>query len=588
MVTEHQNGNFDVPYEVHALLRARDWQDRPQLDELCNWWKDGGFGICSLVGIGGAGKTAILDRFLLLLPGGYPEQPRVTKLKELPSSKGLFIFSFYDAPSPDAFFFELKNWLLGQREKEPSFRELLSVLGQSGRCILVLDGLEKVQEDGLRGTYGHISDGLLRKFILSIADFRLPDVSLIITSRFRLFDPLAERSSYTKQINVEKLPTAACIQLLRERGVKSGTDAALERLAHDYGRHALSVDLVGGFIARFHNGDPSEMPPIGELDFSGLDERLNPLDRAIADQERRLGRITQRYKEALAERDPAALALLQRLSLFRIAVSANTLAAIFTGNGKQAVSGPALAAISNEELKHKLHLLVEMRLLELQKASYAGQEAELFTAHPAIRDEFSRQIDSATAIRGHEAVRRGLEASLGKKPGSSPSTTSELDLLEEIIRHAVKAHQYSAAAQIYLDRMGGRKNLIGRLGEYVRVSRITQSILGPVEAPSALGLAIPLHICAVLCNDAAASSLQLGQLQCAEFYLKKGMSISNQIGGAEMTRLTNQLCHLQWDRGYLSDACQTLKQHISLHSDPSAGRIHLTASLNLPVCKVRR
>ena len=61
------------------LLRARDWQDRPQLAELTRWWRDGGVGVCALVGIGGAGKTAIAERFLQVLPGGYPEHPKVHK-----------------------------------------------------------------------------------------------------------------------------------------------------------------------------------------------------------------------------------------------------------------------------------------------------------------------------------------------------------------------------------------------------------------------------------------------------------------------------------------------------------------------------
>ncbi|MHC4474762.1 MAG: hypothetical protein ACYTEL_03900 [Planctomycetota bacterium] len=27
---------------VHTLLRARDYQQRTQLDDLCNWWREGG------------------------------------------------------------------------------------------------------------------------------------------------------------------------------------------------------------------------------------------------------------------------------------------------------------------------------------------------------------------------------------------------------------------------------------------------------------------------------------------------------------------------------------------------------------------
>ena len=43
---------------AHRLLRARDWQHRPEFDALLDWWRRGGVGGCALVGIGGAGKTA--------------------------------------------------------------------------------------------------------------------------------------------------------------------------------------------------------------------------------------------------------------------------------------------------------------------------------------------------------------------------------------------------------------------------------------------------------------------------------------------------------------------------------------------------
>ena len=96
---------------VHPLLRARDWQDRPQLDRLCQWWTAGGSGVCALVGIGGAGKTAIADRFLQILPGGIPPSPGAAKRDALPPPNRLLVFSFYAVPNPDSFFAEVAAWL---------------------------------------------------------------------------------------------------------------------------------------------------------------------------------------------------------------------------------------------------------------------------------------------------------------------------------------------------------------------------------------------------------------------------------------------------------------------------------------------
>ena len=135
-------------YFVHTLLRVRDWQDRPEFDQLCQWWRDGGHGVCALVGIGGAGKTAIAERFLQTLPGCYAEQPDVPKQNELLAPARLFVFSFYDVANPDPFFADLWEWVGWQQGEEVrpfSYRQILRLLSSVGPCLLVLDGSENLR-----------------------------------------------------------------------------------------------------------------------------------------------------------------------------------------------------------------------------------------------------------------------------------------------------------------------------------------------------------------------------------------------------------------------------------------------------------
>ena len=174
---------------AHRLLRARDWQHRPEFDALCDWWRRGGVGVCALVGIGGAGKTAIADRFLRVTPGVMPDLPDLPKDDSLPLPERAFIFSFYDAPNPDSFFAQLAAWLQGEfydeSAKPPSYQQTLIWLRQAGSCLLVLDGLEKAQEDGSRGgVFGRIADGRLRDFVLRVAEGYVPNVAVIISTRF--------------------------------------------------------------------------------------------------------------------------------------------------------------------------------------------------------------------------------------------------------------------------------------------------------------------------------------------------------------------------------------------------------------------
>jgi hypothetical protein len=299
------------------LLRARDWQDRAEFEELCRWWRDGEAGVFALFGIGGAGKTAIADRFLQVLPAGLPEHPNLPKRTDLPPAAGLFVFSFYDEANPDNFFFHVAKWLEPQagsprREglaKGPadqselskvSFQQTLDFLQKADPCLLILDGLEKVQYDGARGeALGGLSDGRLRELVLRVADGWLPNVRLLITSRFSLFDALSERATFYRQTEVTQLSLDAAVQLLRDRGVSKGTRAELAALARDHGLHALSVDLIGGYVAHFCGGDLSQLPPLGGVDVSDLDPSLHPRAAAVIEQERRFTRVASRITSRL-------------------------------------------------------------------------------------------------------------------------------------------------------------------------------------------------------------------------------------------------------------------------------------------------
>ncbi len=203
-------------YFVHQLLRARDYQNRPEFDRLCNWWRSGGTGVLALVGIGGAGKTALTERFLRVLPGVFPEHTDLPKNSDLPTPNRLFVFSFYDAPNPGVFFAQLYAWLQGRYYESsaprPSYQKVFEAIRTTPSMLLILDGLEKIQDDGLRGgVFGSISDNALKEFVQRVADGYLPHVSLLITTRFPLEDLEYLRSPYHQKIRVEKISQSAGI-----------------------------------------------------------------------------------------------------------------------------------------------------------------------------------------------------------------------------------------------------------------------------------------------------------------------------------------------------------------------------------------
>lgn len=65
------------------------------------------------------------------------------------------------------------------------------------RTLLVLGGLEKVQDDGRRsGMQGYVFDGRLRNLLLDTADGHLGHLAVVVTTRFDLYDPLATPVPY--------------------------------------------------------------------------------------------------------------------------------------------------------------------------------------------------------------------------------------------------------------------------------------------------------------------------------------------------------------------------------------------------------
>ncbi len=482
-------------YFVHPLLRARDWQHRPQLDDVCDWWRRGGRGVCALIGMGGAGKTAVAERFLRRLPGGLPVDPQVDKDPSLPTPHSTFVFSFYDAPNADAFFESLQMWLEGT----PRVGTLLAIgqmlfMLQQRQGLIVLDGLERVQDDGQRGEFGRLHSPRLRDFLNQLASGNFAELSVLVTSRFPLADLRDRNPRFFHPIPVNQIDIAAGVQLLKDRGVH-GAAPQLEPIVHQCGRHALTVDFAGGYIAEYGQGDPATpldlsvgVPALaGSAEDSlkaGLQHEQDELDedqREVLRQGYRFARIAEHYRDAMLQKDEAAMALLERICLFRLGVDALALAAVFTGEQAVEVSGQALAALNAEQLQSKLDWLVRMRIVEAtsrpdQAKRSSGTDEEsperrsarsglpaslstLYSIHPAVRDGFLSGISRDAALAGHEAVRKGLEVSLVDAPSTNPSDPATLDLMEEIVHHTLQSGRVARAWEIYWHRIGGFDNL---------------------------------------------------------------------------------------------------------------------------------
>jgi len=427
------------PLIVHPLPAAPAFAGRErEMEGLRLFWRSRP-GVLSLVGLGGAGKTAVAQRFL-------------QEILEADPSDGLLVWSFYEEPDANAFLQTACRYFGGGSTPDAYgagwFHLLKEALGDGGRYLLVLDGLERVQrqQTDAGGIYGEMEDPLLRGLLTRLAA-RSGNARAILTTRFPVADVERWHGKGSQVIDIDQLDPEAGRALLRSHGVR-GEDGALDALLSAYGGHALTIDLLGGAIARFFAGDPAAAPLPGP-------DPQEPGSR----QARCLARVLRIYEERLPPRE---VALLSRLCIFRFGVDADALEAIFLGPGRESVAGE-MAGIARAQMEADLEELVR-RHLTVREAS--GK----FTIHPAVRDHFYSRFRDPVQV--HDAVRRHL-TSLSSRPGiGPPSDKATLDLLEELIHHALQAGSLREAEEIYRHRLGGNDHLNARLGEYARTWRI--------------------------------------------------------------------------------------------------------------------
>lgn len=289
------------PRVVHELSAAPAFVGRDrELAELQRLWKDGFHGVLALVGLGGAGKTALAAPFVQALIGDEVAVPRPDRA---------LVWSFYRDADTSQFLREALRYFSDNSNASPArglgvVHQLYESLCAGGPHLIVLDGLERVQvADVVGDQFGRLQDPLLKSLLRRIASGSAR-VMVVITSRFPITD-LADSGDGLEVLEMGGLDDAAAVSLLRRRGVR-GDDEVIRQLVASYDGHALSLDHLGGMIGELLDGDLSRA--------SELPEEASTDDPAS----RRLGRLLRSYERHLP---PAEVEVLSKLSLFRACIS---------------------------------------------------------------------------------------------------------------------------------------------------------------------------------------------------------------------------------------------------------------------------
>lgn len=409
--------------------------------------------VTALVAAGGTGKTALAERVLASLPdlGNF----------------GVFVWTFDENTQTEGFLRQACRYFIGEEPDDTGglLGRLQQTLTGTTPHLLILDGLERVQVEGsVARPRGEIDDPLLRRLLRWLAAGKGTRAKVLIASRFPFPDLADWRTTGYRELMLEDLDTQAARALLRRWGVKGGDDV-LDRLGEQVHRHALTVDVLGSYLATYWGGDPAYAPSFRPEDLLDTDPKAA-----------RLHRVLTSYAERLVpkERD-----LLARLSAFPRGVGADVLHILIAAGGDVAGS---LAGIDLGELMRVLERLRGLGLI----FRYGPPPDSTFTAHPFVRGFFVRLLALDDPRRMFEAVRSELSAALSvgrwkgrlgliDAPDVHLTEPATLDRYERLIEVSLLAGRVADAYDLYWSGLQNYRHLGWRVGDYARSRRIAMA-----------------------------------------------------------------------------------------------------------------
>ncbi|MCC7377013.1 MAG: DUF4062 domain-containing protein [Verrucomicrobiales bacterium] len=529
---------------VHALQPAPHFHGRDALvTELRIWAMDlaSPDRVWSLVAAGGTGKTAVVERVVRDLH---------------PGEASVIVWSFYEAPDADAFLRECNHLFLGEEEGPAGGRleRLERGLRDSRPHLIVLDGLERVQEDAGNGRVrGELSDQTL-KLLLRACAGGLGRTRALVTSRFPLVDLQDWTGRGYRHTSLEDLIPDAAVAVLRGWGVL-GEDTALRAAANQVGYHALSVAVIGSYLKSFANGRIEEVASFNLEAVRGEDLKAA-----------RLARVLASYAERLPTDERALLA---RLSVFPRGVTLELLGTLVDSGGEVA----GLLAGARPRLMQLLNTL-RARGLVFQ---YTTNATVTWTAHPFLRDAF-RGLLGCPAERVFDVVAQALGAGVEKRPETKPTEPTVLDRYERLIEATRLAGQQQEAFDLYWYGLGSYRHLAKRLGEYQRGYRILAAFSASGR-PEDVTSMLPLGDRSSLLNDLGLFAHALGRLEEARAIRRQDDLWSRELGEAMQTSrgLLNS-CEVAFALGRLPEA-ETLAEEAILQTEVAESSVERTFGL---------
>lgn len=408
-------------------------QELAALDEA---WSKPSTHILTIVAWGGVGKTSLVVEWMARqAAAGWPGFERV------------FDWSFYSqgsrepsAASADTFIAAALEFFgdatLARSAASPWDKgaRLAQLVGQK-RSLLMLDGLEPLQHPPGPLT-GQLKDPALTALLRGLA-LRNPGLCLV-TTRERVADVAPFRDTTAPVLDLRHLSTPAGVELLKTLGVR-GNETEFHRLVEEVKGHALTLNLLGRYLAKAHRGDIRRRD---QVKFHNADAKV---------QGGHAFRVMEAYETWLAsggEDGARQLTVLRLLGLFDRPADAGCIAALRSEPVIPGLTEP-LIGLAEDDWNLTLSALADSNLVAVQPPSAheisASSPRPSLDAHPLIREYFAQQLREKHPDAWKAAHRRLYEYLRRSAPDKSRPTLEDLQPLYQAVAHACRANLHQEA-----------------------------------------------------------------------------------------------------------------------------------------------
>jgi tetratricopeptide (TPR) repeat protein len=394
--------------------------ERARLDR---WVRDDAVRAVGVSAVGGTGKTALVGHWLKNTDG-WRSRPFA----------GLFAWSFYQNRDTTDFLRALLLWThetlrTPKPDKRTDLVDAALAVSRAHPLVIVLDGLEVLQEGPEDARHGTFLDGDLREFLAALCQREHRSLA-VLTSRFVFADLDRFLGTAFHQLELHGLPQEQGAQLLDELGV-GGPASEREHISERLDGHPLGLRVFAGALP-----DEDREQPRRFLDHAFRPDKV-PEGAPLNDK---LRRLLVFYEKKLP---PMQTRLLSIVALFRAPVADETVLRLARGllgrEGEKPLPDDDAALVA--ELKR-----LRARGILSHEPIEGGHGS---ACHPILRDHF-RAVLLGT---GADTARRVADLLKGQPSNERPRSVKEIEPVLLAIELLLDAGEFVAADELYISRL---------------------------------------------------------------------------------------------------------------------------------------